>query len=206
MKTETFNPQMGSGNKVERIYRILLSRKRKNLTAYRIAKDAEVSWSWAYRVLSDLDREGLIVGTTVKDPKEVFMKWVARKDNRRFREYHLQNPEEVLRNAGMDYVFTGYFAENLIGHYLFPRYREIYVKRQDANKWHEHLSENGYVGKGNFRMIIADEHVFFERDQINEWPVVSIQQLIVDLYRTGSECSEAADILLRRAYLDGPTL
>ena len=42
--------------------------------------------------------------------------------------------------------------------------------------------------------------MFFESDRVNGSPLVSIQQLIVDLYRTGAECTEAADLLVRRWY------
>ena len=195
------DPYSVSGDKVERVLRILLSRKMPNLTWYRIAKEAEVSYSWVHRILSRLEMEGLIVNGKLKDPKGVFMEWAGRKDARVFREYHLQDPDEVLKNSMLDYAFTGYYAENLIGHYLFPRFRELYIKKDDAMKWHTYLTANGYVGKGNVRVILSDEHVFFERQEVQGWPVVSIQQLIVDLYRTGSECAEAADNLVRNTYL-----
>jgi len=100
----------------------------------------------------------------------------------------------------MGYVLTGYFAENLVGHYVFPRFHELYVHRPDALAWHALLSGKGYVGRGNVQVLLADEHVFFESDVADGWPVVSIQQLIVDLYRTGAECAEAADLLVGRVY------
>ena len=201
VKITPSDPHTVSGDKVERVLRILLSRKMSKLTWYRIAKEADVNYSWVHRILTELEGEGLIADGKLKDPKGIFMKWAGRKDNRVFREYHLQDPDAVMKNSVMDYAFTGYFAENLIGHYLFPRYREIYIRREDAMKWHTYLTANGYVGKGNLRVIISDEHVFFEKDVVQGWPVVSIQQLIVDLYRTGSECAEAADNLVRKAYL-----
>jgi len=69
-----------------------------------------------------------------------------------------------------------------------------------ANRWNDLITKSGYVGKGNLQVIVADEHVFFESDRVNGSPLVSIQQLIVDLYRTGAECTEAADLLVRRWY------
>ncbi|NIP34376.1 MAG: hypothetical protein GWN18_05510, partial [Thermoplasmata archaeon] len=45
-----------------------------------------------------------------------------------------------------------------------------------------------------------DEHVFYERQEVDGWPLVSVQQVIVDLYRTGVECAEAADLLVGRLY------
>lgn len=54
--------------------------------------------------------------------------------------------------------------------------------------------------KGNVQIILADQHVFFERGTVENKPMVSIQQLIVDLYRNGAECTEAADLLVERTY------
>jgi len=48
--------------------------------------------------------------------------------------------------------------------------------------------------------FLTDEHVFWNRIEVKEWPIVSIQQLIVDLLREGAECREAAEILIRRFY------
>jgi hypothetical protein len=187
-------------DKIERIYRVLLSRKIKGLTWYRIAKEADTSYGWTHRTLKELEALGLIDGSKVVDPKGLFNKWSERKDRRLFRDYHVQNPEDVLGHAKLDFAYTGYYAENLIGHYLFPRYRELYIRPKDAASWHTYLSNHGYVGKGNVQVIVADEHVFYERGTIDDKPVVSIQQLIVDLYRTGAECAEAADLLVKRSY------
>jgi len=199
IETEGFDPSP-YGDKVERIYRVLLSRKATRLTWYRIAKEADVSYGWAYRVLKGLERDEIIKGRELRDPRVLFARWADRKDRRVYREYHVQDPASLLKGAGADYALTGYFAENLIGHYVFPRYHEFYVHRQDAPGWHERLSGKGYVGKGNVQVLLTDEHVFYEATVVDGWPVVSIQQLIVDLYRTGAECGEAADLLVERAY------
>jgi len=188
------------GDKVERIYRVLLSRKLDRPTWYRIAKEADVSYGWAFRVLKALERDGLIKGRKLMDPRAVFTRWASRKDRRVYREYHVKEAPLVLKAANMGYALTGYAAENLVGHYVFPRLHELYVHVPDAPAWHELLIGKGYVGRGNVQVILADEHVFFEADVVDGWPVVSIQQLIVDLYRTGAECAEAADLLVGRAY------
>ena len=187
-------------DKVERIYRVFLSRKIKKMTWYRVAEEAEAAFGWTHKVLKSLENDGIIKEYKIKDPKALFKRWVDRKDRRVYREYHAQNPAEILKNSEMDYALTGYFAENLIGHYLFPRYYQLYIHPKDAANWHSLLSENAYVGKGNIQILIADEHVFYEKDEVDGWPTVSIQQLIVDLYREGAECVEAADLLLMRVY------
>lgn len=191
---------IAEGDKVERIYRVVLSVKENDRTWYRIAKDAGVSYGWAHSVLKGLEKEGMIDGSKVIDPKRLFMKWAQRKDQRLFREYNIQEPERAIDAAGLEYAYTGYYAENQLGRYLFPTYRELYVKKDDAEKWHRAMIESGYVGKGNVQVLLADEHVFFEMQRVDGRPLVSTQQLIVDLYRTGAECAEAADILLSRAY------
>ena len=192
--------QPSYGDMVDRIFRVLLSRKLKKLTWYRVAREAGTAYGWTHHVLSGLERDGLIKGTTIKSAKGVFVKWAARRDRRVYREYHLQDPAKVLKGARMEHAFTGYFAENLVGHYLFPRYYELYIRTKDAARWNALLSKNGYVGKGNVQLILSDEHVFFEESVVDGWPVVSIQQLIVDLYRAGAECAEAAELLVGRAY------
>jgi hypothetical protein len=49
----------------------------------------------------------------------------------------------------MDYAFTGYFVENLVGHHVSPRFFELYIHREDAARWPRFLSQSGYGGKGN---------------------------------------------------------
>jgi hypothetical protein len=188
------------GVKIERIYRILLSRIIKTHTWYRIAKEADIEYSYAHTVLKGLERDGIIQGNELKDPKTLFKRWAERKDNRIYREYNIQNPKKVLKNARMDYAITGYFAENLVGHYLFPRYFELYIHPNDALGWDTLLTKNGYSGKGNVKTLLTDEHVFFEKYEMSGWPVVSIQQLIIDLLREGAECTEAANLLIKKVY------
>lgn len=188
------------GDKVERIYRVLLSRRLDDPTWYRVAKEADVAYGWAHRVLKGLEGEGILEGRRVTDPGALFALWAARPDKRVYREYFVREARELIKGADMDFALTGYSAENLIGHYLFPRYHEVYIHEEDAAAWHEFMSSQGLVGRGNVQVILADEHVFYEREQVNGWPVASVQQVIVDLYRTGVECAEAADLLVGRLY------
>ncbi|NOQ54903.1 MAG: hypothetical protein GQ558_09915 [Thermoplasmata archaeon] len=188
------------GDKVERIYRVVLSRRLDEPTWYRIAKEADVAYGWTHRVLKGLEREGVLEGREVTDPGALFALWASRPDKRVYREYHVQDAVALLKGIDMDYALTGYSAENLIGHYLFPRYHELYIHEEDAIAWHELMTSRGLVGRGNVQVILADEHVFYERDEVDGWPLVSVQQVIVDLYRTGVECAEAADLLVGRVF------
>ena len=193
-------PPLGYVDKVERIYRVLLSRRLDQPSWYRVAKEAGVAYGWAHRVLGGLEGDGLLEGRKVVDPAGLFARWASRTDRRVYREYHVREAPDLIRGAGMDHALTGYFAENLIGHYLFPRYHEVYIREGDATAWHELLTSRGLVGRGNVQVILADEHVFYERQEVDGWPLVSVQQVIVDLLRTGVECAEAADLLVGRLY------
>jgi len=186
--------------KIERIYRILLSIPAQKRSWYAIAKEANVSYGWAYKVLKGLQEKGIINGSAITAPSELFYIWVKRPVLTKYREYHVPGPEEMITSSKLEYALTTYAAEHLLGKYLFKRYYDIYIKSQDAGKWHLYLSSLGYVGKGNVRVFIEDEHVFWDNRKINGYNIVSIQQLIVDLKREGGECTEAADLLLRRFY------
>jgi hypothetical protein len=190
------------GSKVERIYRILLSKPSKKRSWYRIAKMADVSYGWAHEILSRLRDQNIIRGSQVKKPYQLFKLWSDRPAPILYREYHIQRPKEVFKNFEFDYAFTTYFAEQLVGNYLFPTLFDIYIHQHDALDWHKFLSDKGYVGKGNVRIFLSDENVFWDGKKIKGWSIVSIQQLIVDLLREGAECTEAAELLIRRYYND----
>ena len=118
------NPQ-NKRNKTARIYQVLLSIPYKKRTPYSIAKLTGISPSWVYYVLDILESKGLIVDTEVIQPRELLLDWANRPGRRRFREYHIRNPEKVLLRSQIEYVLTSYFAENLVGQYLFPRYFDV---------------------------------------------------------------------------------
>jgi len=190
------------GSKVERLYRILLSKPSKKRSWYRIAKMADVSYGWAHTVLSKLQDQNIIQESYVNKPHQLFELWSERPASILYREYHIQRPKNILKNVKFNYAFTTYFAEQLVGNYLFPTFFDIYIHQQDALDWHKFLSNNGYVGKGNVRILLSDENVFWDGKKIQGWTIVSIQQLIVDLLREGVECTEAAELLIRRFYND----
>ena len=188
------------GSKRERVFRVLLSNKIKKFSWYKIAKLADTNYSYVHSILYELERLGVLKGHKILDVQKIFSLWANHTYRRYYREYNIQNPKEILKNAKMEYAFTGYFAENLVGNYLFPRYYEIYVNDYELEKWHDLLTNSGYVGKGNVKIISTDHHVFFEKYDVEGWPVVSIQQLIVDLLRGGAECGEAGERLMKMIY------
>ena len=60
------------------------------------------------------------------------------------------------------------------------------------------ISENGLVGKGNMKLLLADKHVFDGSFEIDELNLVSLPQLIIDLFDEGGVCVEAAEKLLEK--------
>jgi hypothetical protein len=93
---------------------------------------------------------------------------------------------------------TTYQAENLVQNYLFPSRVDIYIKESDWEQWHDILSKKGLVGKGNVRLILSDEHVFYNSFEKDGLKVVSMPQLIIDLMNEGGVCVEAAELLIKR--------
>ena len=188
------------GSKQERVYRVLLSRKIQKPSGYKIAKLAGVSYPYVHTLLGDLERGGMLKDRQVAEIKKLFNYWANHRGPNYLREYNIQNPKEIFKKAKMEYAFTGYFAENLVGGYLFPRYYELYIRDYEFEKWDKYLSGSGYLGKGNVKILCSDHHVFFEKHHVDDWPVVSTQQLIVDLIREGAECGEAGECLMKMIY------
>lgn len=186
--------------KIERIFRVLLSIPYVERSVRRISKEADTDYHWTYKTLKELEREGIVQAMKVIDPMSLFRKWADRPTSVLFREYHIQDPKKFIQEMELDYAMTTYYAENQIGGYLISRIMDIYIHEKDINLWHEKLIENGYVGKGNVRILLADEHVFWDSIQEGPLKTVSIQQLIVDLMREGGVCTEAAEILVERCY------
>jgi len=60
----------------------------------------------------------------------------------------------------------------------------------------------GLVGRGNLRLLLADNHVFYGSFERAGLKVVSLPQLIVDLFDEGSVCVEAAEKLLEKVTED----
>jgi hypothetical protein len=74
--------------------------------------------------------------------------------------------------------------------------------KTDTEQWHELLTKEGLVGKGNVRLLTTDDHVFyglFQREGLN---IVSLPQLIIDLFEEGGACITAAEKLLEKVAKD----
>jgi hypothetical protein len=168
------------------------------LTKYRVAKEAGCSFSWVHEFLGNLEAMGLVNGTKVRDYKGLIGYWQKVKTKPDKKEYMHRDPFSLLKKTRLQYALTTYQAENLVQHYLFPSRIDLYIKEKDAERWHQLIARDGLVGKGNVRLLLADCHVFYGSSKLRGLKVVSLPQLIVDLFDEGSVCVEAAEKLLEK--------
>jgi len=190
------------GKKRERILRILLICPNGTLSQYRIAKEADCSQPWAHSFLEKLEKKKLIKNTQVIDIHGLYSYWRKINPHSSFREYNVQNPLEVLSTTNLKYALTTYYAETLTQNYLFPSRVDIYVQEQDIQAWHKLLTTTGLVGKGNFRLLTDDSHVFYANIKKKGYSIVSTPQLIFDLLREEGVAVEAAHMLMEQEYHD----
>jgi hypothetical protein len=168
------------------------------LTKYKLAKMAEASFPWTHEFLNKLQAQKLVKDTKVTDYAGLINYWLQIKTKPKKRDYMHKNPIDLIQTSKLPYALTTYQAENLVQHYLFPSRIDLYIKKEDADKWHEAVTAEGLVGKGNLRLLITDEHVFYGAFKRQNLTVVSIPQLIVDLFEEGGVCTEAAEKLINK--------
>jgi hypothetical protein len=186
------------GSVRERILRVLLNHHRERLTKYRITKLAKANISWVIEFLRSLEKHGLVEGTSVKDYHGLIKMWNGIRVEPEVREYMVRDILDLLKKTDMKYALTTYAAENLVQKYLFPSRTDFYIKSEDLKRWHGLLAANGLVGKGNVKVLITDEHVFYNSIRRDELRFVSIPQIIVDLLTEGGVCVEAAEMLIEK--------
>lgn len=188
------------GKKRERILRVLLKHPDDSLTIYRLAKEAECSHPWVMEFLKNLEQKKLIKKTQIIDVEGLFTYWLEINKYPPYREYNVQNPLDILEKTKLKYALTTYYAESLTQHYLFPSRVDIYIQEEDVSAWHTFLIKNGLVGKGNFRILLDDNHVFYANTVKKKIMIVSVPQLILDLMREQGVALEAAQKLMKREY------
>lgn len=187
------------GIKRERILRVLLA-ENKTLSKNELSKRAECTRQWIILFLRELEGKKLVKKTKVLDRAGLVKYWLSiYKKPKKYREYMVREPLNFLKRAKLDYALTTYQAENLIQHYLFPSRTDIYIKEEDLSKWHSLIrDEGGLYGKGNLRIIVAEEHIGYGKRKIKGLFIVSLPQLIIDLFIEGGPAAEAAEMLLAR--------
>lgn len=186
------------GDKRENILRVLLNSK-EILSKNELSKLAGCTRQWIIKFLKELQLKKLVKGTAIINKKNIIKYWISiSKKQEDFKSYMVKEPLKVLEETRLDYALTTYQAENIVQHYLFPSRIDLYVKKEDKDKWHSLMTSNGLYGKGNVRVIVADEHITYGKRKIKNLSVVSIPQLIIDLANEGGPCQEAAEMLMEK--------
>lgn len=191
-------PARQRGFKKERLHRVLLNHANGELSRYRVAKEADISTSWAYEYLDDLETEGLVEDTTVRDPATLYERWVETRIEPNSVRVSLQQPLERIRESELEYALTTAEAEQVHQGFLFPSTTAIYVREAEIEDWFDLVAETGLVGGGNTELRATDEHVFYNTRAVDGTTTVSIPQLIVDLIDAGGPALEAAERLMDR--------
>jgi len=186
------------GLKRERILRVLLS-ENKTLSKSSLSKKAHCTRQWVILFLRELEKKKLVKGTKVTNPKGLIKYWLTiYKMPWKYKEYMIKEPLQLLTKVELNYALTTYQAENIVQHHLFPSRIDIYIKEEDLQKWHSLLLTKGLYGKGNFRIIMAEEHVCYGKRKLNGLFIVSLPQLIIDLFAEGGPAAEAGEMLLAK--------
>jgi DNA-binding Lrp family transcriptional regulator len=185
------------GNKRERILRVLLNNE--VLSKNEISKKANCSRQWVILFLKNLEKLNLIKETKIINKKNLLKYWISiSKKPNKYKLYMVKDPLNILEKTNLEYALTTYQAENIVQKFLFPSRFDFYIKKEDENKWHKLLLEEGLYGKGNVKVIIQDEHIMYNKRKLNELSIVSIPQLIVDLYNESGPCREASEMLMEK--------
>jgi hypothetical protein len=186
----------------DRILRVLINNPDGDMSKYEIAKHTCATYPWVRKFLLNLEEMGLVKGTIVLDYTALLRYWQSVNIKSKYREYMVKEPLKLLKNSKLPYALTTYQAENLIQNYLFPSRIDFYIKEADWKQWHDMISQKGLVGKGNMRLLLADEHVFYKAFEKNGLKIVSTPQLIIDLMIEGGVCVEAAELLIKKVMKD----
>lgn len=189
-------PSNKRGFKKEGLLRVLLNNPVGDLSKREIGRKAGTTGAWAVKFTKQLEEKGLTKGTTVKDPRGLYDLWREVRVSPSSVTVSMQSPVETIQKADWDYAFTTYQAENAHQGFLFASNTALYVKPEDAEVWNSFIEENGLIGGGNTEFRIADKHVFYRAETVNDLRTVSIPQLIVDLFDEGGPCVEAAERLI----------
>jgi|AntDeeMinimDraft_5_1070356.scaffolds.fasta_scaffold13321_2 predicted ArsR family transcriptional regulator len=191
-------PARERGFKKERLHRVLLNHPNGDRSRYEIAKEADVSSSWAYEYFDQLAEAGIVEETKVRDPPALYQRWRKTRVEPNAVQVSLQQPLDRIQETGLDYALTTDEAEQVHQGFLFPSTTALYVREGDIDKWLEVVEEEGFVGGGNTELRATDEHVFYNVQTVDGVTTVSIPQLIVDLLDEDGPAAEAADRLMTR--------
>jgi len=191
-------PARQRGFKKERLHRVLLNHPDGERSRYEIAKEADVSSSWAYEYVDQLAAAGIVEDTTVRDPPALYQRWRETRVEPNAVQVSLQQPLERIQETGLDYALTTDEAEQVHQGFLFPSTTALYVREADIGTWLDVIERDAMIGGGNAELRATDEHVFYDQQTVDGVNTVSIPQLIVDLLDEDGPAVEAAKRLIEQ--------
>lgn len=189
-------PARKRGFKKERLHRVLCNHATSDLSTYEVAKRADVSQSWGYDYIDQLEAVGLVDDTRVVDPTGLYEHWRETRIDPNELNVSLQQPHDQLQETELEYALTTYEAENIHQGFLFVSETALYIDPDDIEHWLEFIEERGLIGGGNTEFRVTDEHVFYNAQTIDGVRTVSIPQLVVDLLDEDGPAVEAAHRLI----------
>jgi len=189
-------PDRERGFNKERIIRVLLNHTGDDLTKYRLAQLSETSEPWTRQYTERLEEQGLIDGTEVVAPGELYQVWLDQRIEPNGLQVSLQQPMDLLAETDLQYALTTYQAENLQQGFLFASTTDFYIAPAEIDEWLTVVEEKGLLGGGNTRIRVLDDHVFYNRGTVDGFSTVCIPQLILDLLSEGGPCEQAAEKLI----------
>ena len=189
-------PDRERGFNKERIIRVLLNHTGDYLTKYRLAQLSETSEPWTRQYTERLEEQGLIDGTEVVAPGELYQVWLDQRIEPNRLQVSLQQPMDLLAETDLQYALTTYQAENLHQGVLFASTTDFYIAPAEIDDWLAVVEERGLLGGGNTRIRVLDDHVFYNRRTVDGFSTVSIPQLVLDLLAEGGPCEQAAEKLI----------
>lgn len=189
-------PDRERGFNKDRIIRVLLNHTGERLTKYRVAQLSEASESWTRQYTETLEEQGLLDGTEVVAPNELYQVWLDQRIEPNQLTVSVQQPMDLLAETDLQYALTTYGAENLHQGLLFTSTTDFYIAPAEIDEWLGVVEEKGLLGGGNTRIRVLDEHVCYNPQLVDGFSTVSIPQLILDLLAEGGPCEQAAETLI----------
>lgn len=113
-------------------------------------------------------------------------------------KYVMEKVNNLSKKNSLKYAFTLLSATEVINPYLYPDSVDLYINKNDLKEWEKLLiNQRIYPAeKGNVALYLVDESYFFNIRKINNFFVISLPQLFIDLFSKGGRYVESAEKIM----------